>query len=102
MNSLDASIKSNQYQFYGLVTLRFLIGWHFLYEGISKLLNPYWSSAAYLLDSKWIFSGIADSATPAIVTNRATESKKFFIGLALLIRRNKLQVLGLVITQCSL
>ena len=47
MNSLDASIKSNQYQFYGLVTLRFLIGWHFLYEGISKLLNPYWSSAAY-------------------------------------------------------
>ena len=44
MNSLDASIKSNQYQFYGLVTLRFLIGWHFLYEGISKLLNPYWSS----------------------------------------------------------
>ena len=55
MNSLDASIKSNQYQFYGLVTLRFLIGWHFLYEGISKLLNPYWSSAAYLLDSKWIF-----------------------------------------------
>ena len=61
MSALDASIKSNQYQFYGLVTLRFLIGWHFLYEGISKLLNPYWSSAAYLLDSKWIFSGLANT-----------------------------------------
>ena len=70
MNSLDVSIKSNQYQFYGLVTLRFLIGWHFLYEGISKLLNPYWSSAAYLLDSKWIFSGIAETivSNPTLLT----------------------------------
>ena len=38
-------------QLIGLVILRILIGWHFLYEGISKLVNPYWSSAAYLLDS---------------------------------------------------
>ena len=70
MSALDASIKSNQYQFYGLVTLRFLIGWHFLYEGISKLLNPYWSSAAYLLDSKWIFSGLANTivSNPNLLT----------------------------------
>ena len=70
MRALDASIKSNQYQFYGLVTLRFLIGWHFLYEGISKLLNPYWSSAAYLLDSKWIFSGLANTivSNPNLLT----------------------------------
>lgn len=70
MNTLDPSIKSNQYQFYGLVILRFLIGWHFLYEGISKLLNPYWSSAAYLLDSKWIFSGLAKTivSNPTLLT----------------------------------
>jgi thiosulfate dehydrogenase [quinone] large subunit len=70
MSALDASIKSNQYQFYGLVTLRVLIGWHFLYEGISKLLNPYWSSAAYLLDSKWIFSGLANTivSNPNLLT----------------------------------
>ena len=70
MNTLDQSIKSNQYQFYGLVVLRFLIGWHFLYEGISKLLNPYWSSAAYLLDSKWIFSGLAKTivSNPTLLT----------------------------------
>ena len=70
MNTLDPSIKSNQYQFYGLVVLRFLIGWHFLYEGISKLLNPYWSSAAYLLDSKWIFSGLAKTivSNPTLLT----------------------------------
>ena len=28
-------------------------------NGISKIINPYWSSAAYLLDSKWILSSLA-------------------------------------------
>ncbi len=45
-------------QLWLLVFLRILIGWHFLYEGLAKLLNPYWGSAAYLLESKWLFSGI--------------------------------------------
>lgn len=45
-------------QLSALFFLRILIGWHFLYEGIAKLLNPYWSSAAYLTDSKGIFSGL--------------------------------------------
>lgn len=40
-----------------LIFLRVVIGWHFLYEGLAKLLNPYWSSAGYLIESKWIFSG---------------------------------------------
>ena len=31
--------------------LRVFIGWHFLYEGISKLANPEWSSEAYLRGS---------------------------------------------------
>lgn len=35
-----------------LVALRLGIGWHFLYEGISKLANPNWSSVGYLLDSE--------------------------------------------------
>ena len=41
-----------------LVILRILIGWHFLYEGIVKVLNPYWTSAGFLIESKWWFSGI--------------------------------------------
>lgn len=48
-------------QLTALTLLRILIGWHFLYEGIAKLLNPYWSSAGYLLESKWIFSGLFTS-----------------------------------------
>ena len=41
-----------------LVILRILIGWHFLYEGIVKLLNPYWTSASFLIESRWIFAPI--------------------------------------------
>lgn len=42
---------------YALTLLRIAIGWHFLFEGISKLLTPSWTSADYLLLSNWIFSG---------------------------------------------
>jgi thiosulfate dehydrogenase [quinone] large subunit len=41
-----------------LVILRLVIGWHFFYEGLTKLLNPNWSSLAYLMDSKGPFAGI--------------------------------------------
>ena len=43
-----------------LVALRFLIGWHLLYEGLSKLFNPLWSSKGFLNESQWILSGFAD------------------------------------------
>lgn len=36
--------------------LRIVIGWHFLYEGISKIVAGNWSSAPYLANSKWIFA----------------------------------------------
>lgn len=41
-----------------LVTLRIVIGWHFLYEGIAKLTNPAWTSYGYLMDSKGFLSGL--------------------------------------------
>ena len=62
---LTSNDTYSESQLIGLVILRVLIGWHFLYEGISKIINPYWSSAAYLLDSKWILSSLAK----AIVSN---------------------------------
>jgi thiosulfate dehydrogenase [quinone] large subunit len=42
-----------------LVTLRFLIGWHLLFEGFSKVLIPNWSSYGFLMESKWILAGFA-------------------------------------------
>ncbi len=56
-----ASIGSDKdyttFQVFTLVFLRMLIGWHFLYEGIAKLLNPYWTSAGFLSETKGLFSG---------------------------------------------
>ena len=44
-----------------LTLVRVLIGWHFLYEGLVKLLNPNWSAAPFLMESTWIFSGLFKS-----------------------------------------
>ena len=35
-----------------LMILRLFIGWHFMYEGMVKIMNPKWTSLPYLLDSK--------------------------------------------------
>lgn len=43
-----------------LVILRLVVGWHILYEGLAKLLNPGWSSFGFLSESKWILTGFAD------------------------------------------
>ena len=44
-----------------LVGLRVFIGWHFLYEGITKLVNPDWTAYGFLKDSGWIFSDLFHS-----------------------------------------
>jgi thiosulfate dehydrogenase [quinone] large subunit len=55
-----------------LVVLRLAIGWHFFYEGMVKVLNPDWTSKAYLLDSggflKTMFEWMAlnDSVLPVV------------------------------------
>lgn len=46
-------------QMTALIVLRFLIGWHLLYEGFSKLLIPNWSSFGFLQESKWILAGFS-------------------------------------------
>ncbi|WP_167618270.1 DoxX family membrane protein [Maribellus sediminis] len=46
-------------QLSALVILRFLIGWHMLYEGVHKLFTPGWSAQGFLSESQWIMSGFA-------------------------------------------
>ncbi len=41
-----------------LVILRILIGWHFLFEGLTKLFNPGWTSMGYLMDSGGFMAGV--------------------------------------------
>lgn len=52
-----------------LTVVRILIGWHFLYEGIAKILSSGWSSAPYLAGSKWIFAPLfsAMANNPSVV-----------------------------------
>lgn len=52
-------MENSKWQSGLLVTLRFLIGWHLLYEGIIKLINPQWSAYAFLAGSEGILAGIA-------------------------------------------
>ncbi|MBN1780184.1 DoxX family membrane protein [bacterium] len=50
--------ESQKLQTCALVILRILIGWHFLYEGVAKLLKGNWSAAGFLSQSKWILSPV--------------------------------------------
>ena len=52
-----------------LLVLRIAIAWHFLYEGLSKLFIPDWSSYNYLLNARWILSGFFHwlANTPALL-----------------------------------
>ena len=58
-------INYNGLQLVLLVTLRVLIGWHLLYEGVVKLMNPDWTSVGYLLDSRgflgWFFHSLTNN-----------------------------------------
>jgi uncharacterized membrane protein YphA (DoxX/SURF4 family) len=64
LNKLPESIK-----LYALTLLRIVIGWHFLFEGISKAFTPAWSSADFLLLSNWLFAGFFHwiAGTPAVL-----------------------------------
>ena len=62
---MNNNTRFNSLQTATLVVLRLLIGWHCLYEGIAKLMNPAWSARGFLSESKWILSGL----THWIVTN---------------------------------
>jgi len=52
-----------------LVALRLVIGWHFLYEGLVKLVSPEWSAASYLEVSGWIFAPLFQwmAETPSVL-----------------------------------
>jgi thiosulfate dehydrogenase (quinone) large subunit len=71
-----------------LVALRVAIGWHFMYEGVSKLLQDNWTSYAFLMDSKGWFSGLfqslAGSPTALAIADQLNMWGLTLIGLALI------------------
>jgi thiosulfate dehydrogenase [quinone] large subunit len=51
-----SNMKYSTSQLLSLILLRIAIGWHLLYEGIAKWMNPKWSAKAYLMDAKGFLS----------------------------------------------
>jgi uncharacterized membrane protein YphA (DoxX/SURF4 family) len=65
----DSTKHTGAWQEAFLVLLRIAIGWHLLYEGFVKLVSPGWTSAAFLAESRWLFSGAFHgiAAHPAVL-----------------------------------
>ena len=72
-----------------LVIMRVVIGWHFLYEGIAKLLKGNWSASGYLMQSRGFLSGIfrwiADTEPVLNVVNQLNMWGLTAIGLGLIL-----------------
>lgn len=54
-------MKTNKKLTIAFTILNIVIGWHLLYEGIVKILDPGWTSASYLVNAKGIFAGLFQS-----------------------------------------
>ncbi|OQA30823.1 MAG: hypothetical protein BWY57_02633 [Betaproteobacteria bacterium ADurb.Bin341] len=75
---------------FGIALLRMLIGWHFLYEGVWKLIQPGgWSSVGYLRMSSWfaapMFKMIADTPWLLKTVDLMNMWGLTLIGLALIV-----------------
>lgn len=58
LQSVNNTSQYSNGQKWILFILRVAIGWHLLFEGISKLYTPDWSAASFLEMSGWLFGGI--------------------------------------------
>ncbi len=82
-------MNRNQNKITVVVTiLRVLIGWHFLYEGISKVYNPDWTSYGYLASAqgplKSVFTALANDSIMYWV-DTLNMAALVFVGITLLL-----------------
>ena len=70
-----------------MTILRVAIGWHFLYEGLTKLLNPEWTAAGYLESATGplagMFQALAGNETLLAMVNVLNTWGLVLIGLGL-------------------
>ena len=79
---------SNRLTTWLLTLVRIVIGWHFLYEGIAKIIASDWSSAPYLAGSRWIFAPLfnvmADNAAIVGIVDQINIWGMILIGIGLI------------------
>jgi len=84
-----ANNKYTNRQLSSLVILRVLIGWHFLYEGIVKVVNPGWSAASFLQASQGplgsFFKSMAANFTVLGTIDFCNQWGLVLVGLSLII-----------------
>ena len=72
-----------------LNVLRLFVGWHILYEGLSKLFVPGWSARSYLMDSGGLLEGffryLGESPALLSIINPVNIWLLILIGLALIL-----------------
>ncbi len=80
-------LRTNEWKRVTLTILRVALGWHFLYEGISKLFIEGWSAQGYLANSTGFLSGfyhwLAGGETMVRVVDFLNIYGLILIGLAL-------------------
>ncbi len=81
--------KYTNWQLSSLVILRVLIGWHFLYEGMVKVVSPSWSAASFLQASQGpfegLFQGMATNSAILGTINFCNQWGLVLIGLSLMV-----------------
>ncbi len=85
---MENQLKNRQHRL--LITIvRIAIGWHFLYEGMAKILQGNWTASGFLLNTSGFFSWFYHWLAGSPLLLRATDLMNmwglFFIGFALFI-----------------
>jgi thiosulfate dehydrogenase [quinone] large subunit len=83
------SEKLNRLQMVALALLRIIIGWHYLYEGLAKLIKSNWSASGFLLQARGPLAGffhwIANSPEVLAYVNLMNIWGLILIGLGLML-----------------
>ena len=90
MRKDNVALSYSNLQIFSLTFLRVLIGWHFLYEGITKLFSiPAWTAKSYLLGSVGpfapIFKAMASHPTLLLIIDNLNIWGLILIGICLFI-----------------
>jgi thiosulfate dehydrogenase [quinone] large subunit len=84
------ALAYSNWQIFSLTFLRVLIGWHFLYEGLTKLFSsPAWTAKSYLVGSVGpfapIFKAMASNPTLLLIIDYINIWGLILIGISLFI-----------------
>ncbi len=87
MKTLDHSGKQQKIAYTFLSILRIAIGWHFLYEGLTKLFDPSWTAEGFLLSATGplagLFQAMGNSEAMLSIVNVVNTWALILIGLGL-------------------